>query len=57
MIAKFQNYDVHYQDREGNERVWVTYGRNSFDVKCSAEELLQPGYKIRRIIPSPDFDW
>ena len=55
--AKLQAYDVHYQDHAGNLRVWVTYGRDSFDVKCSAEELLQPGYKIKRIMPVPDFEW
>ena len=52
-----QSYDVHYTDHAGDLRVWVTYGRDSFSVKCSADEFLQPGYTITRIIPSPDFDW
>lgn len=55
--AKLQAYDVHYQDHEGVMRVWVTYGRDSFEVKCSAAEMLQPGYKIKRIMPVPDFEW
>jgi hypothetical protein len=55
--AKLQAYDVHYTDHAGNLRVWVTYGRDSFHVKCSAVECLSPGYRITKILPVPDFDW
>lgn len=52
-----QAYEVHYTDRNGKQRIFCTYGRDSFSVKCSAEYLLQPGFTIKKIRPCDDFDW
>lgn len=50
-------YEVHYRDQKGIVRIFCTYGTDAYAVKCSAEELLQPGFQILRIKPTDDFDW
>lgn len=50
-------YECHYLDSRGNRRIWCTYGRDAYHVRTSAEELLQPGFKITRILPVSNFDW
>lgn len=50
-------YEVHYLDKQGRRRCWCTYGRDALAVKHSAEEMLQSGYRITRILPTSNFDW
>ena len=54
---KLQSYDVIYTDEQGNKRCWVTFGYDPYQVKCSAQECLQPGYTITSVKPIPDFDF
>lgn len=50
-------YEVHYTNRDGEPRTYCTYAQDAYTAKISAEELIQPGFKITRITPVPDFDW
>ncbi len=55
--ATLQAYEVYYLDHEGKKRCFCTYAKDTLTAQHSAAELLQPGYRIIRIMPVPDFDW
>ena len=55
--TKQQAYEVYYLDESGNKRCFCTYAKDTLTCQLSAAELLQPGYRIIRIMPVPDFDW
>ena len=55
--ATLQAYEVYYLDHEGTKRCFCTYAKDTLTCQHSATELLQPGFRIIRIMPVPDFDW
>lgn len=52
-----QAYEVYYLDNNGSKRCFCTYAKDTLTAQHSAAELLQPGFRIVRIMPVPDFDW
>ena len=50
-------YEVHYLDKEGNRRIFATYGTDALSVANSAAELLQPGFRIIKVRKEDNFEW
>jgi len=57
MRSKLQAYEVYYLDESGDKRCWCTYATDTLTAQQGAAELLQPGFRIVRIMPVPDFEW
>ena len=50
-------YEVTYLDREGQRRVYETYGTDALAVTNAAAELLQSGFRVIKVRKSDDFAW